>query len=63
MKVGKVNVHDNFDLANEYGVMSIPRVFLFQGGKKPVKQVAGFVPEAELARLLESVVKAKARDG
>jgi thioredoxin 1 len=52
VKVGKVNVHENFELANEYDIQSIPRLMLFRGGKKPIRQKAGFVSEAELAKLL-----------
>jgi thioredoxin-like negative regulator of GroEL len=53
--VGKVNVHENFELANEYDIHSIPRIFLFRGGKKPLRQLAGLVPEAELVRLLNEL--------
>lgn len=56
MKVGKVNVHENFELANEYDVQSLPRLLLFRGGKKPVRQMAGLVPEAELAKVLREVL-------
>ena len=56
-KVGKVNVSENFDLANEYGINSIPRVMLFKGGKKPLRQFAGLVPERELVKLLNEALK------
>lgn len=36
VKVAKVNVDENQELAARYGVMSIPTVILFEGGK--VKQ-------------------------
>ena len=54
--MGKVNVHENFELANEYEIHSIPRVLLFRGGKKPIRQVGGLVPAAELTRLLHEVL-------
>jgi len=54
--VGKVNVHENFDLANEYNISGIPRVLVFRGSKKPIRQVAGLVPENELVRLLNDVL-------
>ena len=33
VKVAKVNVDNNQDLAARYGIMSIPTVILFEGGK------------------------------
>jgi len=56
VKVGKVNVHENYELANEYNIQSIPRILLFRGGRKPLRQVAGLVSEAELSRILKEVV-------
>lgn len=47
IKVLKVNVDNNQDLAREYGVMSIPCVVLFEDGKE-VKRSVGFVPEAKM---------------
>src|SRR5262249_54992460 len=47
VKVGKLNVDDNPDLATKYGVTSIPRVFVFKGGDKPRKQVVGLTSENE----------------
>jgi thioredoxin 1 len=47
VKIGKVNVDDNPGVAQEYGVMSIPTMILFKGGK-PVGQTMGFKPEPAL---------------
>lgn len=33
VKVGKINVDDNQNLAMEYGVMSIPTIIIFKDGK------------------------------
>ncbi len=57
MKVGKVNVQENFDLANQYGIMTIPRVYVFRGGDQPVHQLVGLKSEAELVKLLEGVLR------
>lgn len=56
MKVGKVNVAENFDLANEFNINSIPRVFLFNGGKKPARQLAGLVSEGQLIHAVNEVL-------
>jgi thioredoxin 1 len=41
IKVGKVNVDENPELASEYGIMSIPSIFLFVKGT-PVSRLIGF---------------------
>ena len=38
--VGKMNVDENPETAGQYGVMSIPTVMVFKGGK-PVKAMVG----------------------
>ncbi len=40
VKVGKVNVDEQRELASEYGVLSIPTIAIFKEGKV-VNQVAG----------------------
>ena len=47
IKILKVNVDDNQDLAREYGVMSIPCIILFDNGKE-IKRTIGFMPESKL---------------
>ena len=52
VKVGKVNVDDERELALEYGVSSIPTVMVFQNGE--VKQTSvGYRPKEEIERLLK----------
>jgi thioredoxin len=55
VKVGKVNIDENGDLAAQYGVNSIPRILVFKGSATPVKSVVGLRGEAELTQLLNSV--------
>lgn len=43
-KVGKVNVDENQQLAAQYGIMSIPTVMVFKGGKV-VEQFIGVNPK------------------
>lgn len=45
VKVGKVNVDDEEELAMEYNIQSIPTVLLFKGGQV-VEQSLGFKPKA-----------------
>lgn len=52
VKVGKVNVDENRDIAIEYGVMSIPTLIVFKGGQA-VDRVVGFKPKNEMKTLLE----------
>ena len=51
VKVGKVNVDDERELALEYGVSSIPTVMVFQNGE--VKETSvGYRPKEEIEQLL-----------
>jgi thioredoxin 1 len=52
VKVGKLNVDENPDLAVNYDVVTIPRVLVFKGGDKPVHQIVGLTSESELVKLL-----------
>ncbi len=52
VKVGKVNVDDERELALEYGVSSIPTVMAFQNGE--VKETSvGYRPKEEIEQLLK----------
>ena len=55
VKVGKVNIDDNQELAVKYGITSVPQVLIFQGGDQPKYRRAGIVPEAELVKMLTEV--------
>lgn len=52
IKVGKVNVDEEEDLAIEFGVMSIPMLAVFKDGK-PVKQAVG----VQSAEALEELIR------
>lgn len=51
VKVGKVNVDENREIAQEYGVMSIPTLIVFKGGEA-VDRIVGFKSKNELKDLL-----------
>ena len=51
VKVGKVNVDEQPDLAAEFGVMSIPALLLFENGKL-VRQAVSARPKSGVLELL-----------
>ena len=53
--VGKVNVDDCPELAQRFGVMSIPTLLLFRDGELVDKSI-GYMPKAELEKLVEKAL-------
>lgn len=53
--VGKLNVDENPGVAGKYGVMSIPTLIIFKGGK-PVKQMVGVQSKEVLVSALSAVI-------
>ncbi|HTM21248.1 MAG TPA: thioredoxin [Kofleriaceae bacterium] len=53
VKIGKLNVDENPKIAQEYGVMSIPTLLLFKGGKV-VGTTMGFTPEPRLREFISA---------
>ena len=51
-KVGKVNVDEEGELSQAFGVMSIPTIVLVKDGKV-VRQVVGARPKAEVEAMLQ----------
>ena len=51
LKVGKVNIDEENQLASEYGISSIPCFILFKDGKA-VKQAVGGMPKEDLLATL-----------
>ena len=52
LTVGKVNVDDCHELAQKFGVMSIPTLILFKDGQ-PVDKRIGYMPKNELEQMLK----------
>jgi thioredoxin 1 len=55
VKVGKVDTDANQSTAASYGIMAIPTVIFFKGGKE-VKRVAGLKSKQDLAAALNALV-------
>ena len=54
-KVGKCNVDENMNLAQKYGVMSIPNKIVFKSGEVKAN-VVGAVSKTDLADKIDSVL-------
>ena len=50
--VAKVNVDENGDVANRFGIRSIPTLMVFKGGRV-VEQMIGALPKEQIRRLVE----------
>lgn len=55
VKVLKLNTDENPDVASKHGIMGIPTLMFFRGGKK-VDQIVGAVPEGALRSKLDSLL-------
>ena len=51
VKVGKVNIDEQFELAREFGVMSIPTLVVMKDGKI-VRQSTGARPKNQILEML-----------
>ncbi len=58
LKVAKIDVDENPELANRYAVQSIPTLAVFKEGQV-VSRIVGFAPKAELTRHIETALKAR----
>ena len=55
IKIGKVNVHDNQDLATRFGIRAVPTLLLFQGGQ--VKEtMVGMTGKKDLEKKLATYI-------
>ena len=54
LKVGKINVDEQMELAMRFQVTSIPTLVAFKDGKAVAKSV-GYRPKAEIAAMVEGV--------
>ncbi|MBO5927670.1 MAG: thioredoxin [Clostridia bacterium] len=54
VKVGKVNVDDEMDLAVQYGIEVIPTLIFFKNGQK-VKQTSGVMDKADIEKIIATL--------
>ncbi|MBN2199062.1 MAG: thioredoxin [Candidatus Aminicenantes bacterium] len=47
VRIVKVNTDENFSVARTYGIMAIPTLILFKGGRE-ADRLTGLVPQTEL---------------
>ena len=52
LKVCKLNVEENPNIASEFGVMSIPTLIMFKEGKEQGR-ITGFLGEAEMTKRIK----------
>ena len=52
IKVGKIDVDQQPELAAQFGIMSIPTLILFKDGK-PAAQSLGYKPKAQIEAMLK----------
>ena len=51
--VGKLNVDEEMELAEEFGVSTIPTLMVFKAGK-PVMRSLGYIPKQQVLNLIRS---------
>ena len=54
--IAKLDVDQNARTAARYNIMAIPNLIIFKDGK-PVSQIVGYKPKAELKRDLDAVLE------
>lgn len=57
LKIAKLNVDDNPDLAEKYNIMSIPTLIFFDGGSA-VQTSVGLISRSALQEKIDSIVHA-----
>jgi thioredoxin 1 len=54
LKICKINIDEEQELAIEFGVMSIPTVYIYKDGK-PINNFLGYRPANEIEELLKNI--------
>ncbi len=53
VKVGKVNVDENMELATKYDVATIPRIMMFKGNDQPIFLHVGTIDPTSLTKVID----------
>jgi thioredoxin 1 len=59
IKVGKLNTDDNQDVAINYGINTIPQVFLFNKSDRPAERFVGVQPESTYTKAINRLLEPK----
>ncbi len=57
VKIGKLNVDENQDAPTKFGVMNIPTMIVFKGGKES-ERIVGAMSKADLQRKIDRAITA-----
>lgn len=55
LKIGKLNVDENQNTPSNFGIMNIPTMILFKGGKE-VERIIGAMPKGDLQKKIDKVL-------
>ena len=58
VQVAKVDIDESMELAERYGIQSVPTLAIFSAGK-PVKGISGAVPQQYLQEMLDGLLNKK----
>jgi thioredoxin 1 len=56
VKVGKLNIDDNQEVAMQYAISAIPAVLIFKGGDQPQERLVALQTEAALTKVINRVL-------
>lgn len=52
-----MNVFDDPDLADRYGISAVPQIFFFKNNDRPVERLLGLQSEQKLAQVLDRLLE------
>ena len=55
LKIGKLNVDENQNTPSEFGIMNIPTMIMFKGGKE-AERIVGAMSKADLQKKLDKAL-------
>ena len=55
VKVGKVDIDNNRQIAGQYGIQGVPTLIIFDKGQ-PVKKFVGLIPKDKITEVLEEML-------